>query len=107
MGLWECVCACVYGNDIAVKPDLQSPLPPAYWVVCFAEWLLEVGIIEISLDGQLDTLENATQYIWDWSVYVCACVYVCGQVEGHLETEKRVCSLLIKTHVETKYPSHR
>lgn len=24
------VCARVYGNDIAVKPDLRSPLPPAY-----------------------------------------------------------------------------
>ena len=64
------VCEWVYGNDIAVKPDLQSPLSQAYWVVCFAEWLLEVGIIEISLDGQLDTLENASQYILGWSVCV-------------------------------------
>lgn len=63
MGLCVRVCECVYGNDIAVKPDLQSPLPPSYWVVCFAEWLLEVGIIEIFLDGQLDTLGNASQYI--------------------------------------------
>ena len=77
MGLCVRVCESVYGNDIAVKPDLQSPLPPAYWVVCFAEWLLEVGIIEISLDGQLDTLENASQYILGWSVRVCVCVCVC------------------------------
>lgn len=51
------LCAGVYGNDIAVKPDLRSPLPPAYWVVCFAECLLKVAIIEILLDGQLDALE--------------------------------------------------
>lgn len=70
MGVSVRVCGCVYGNDIAVKPDPQSPLSPAYWVVCFAEWLLEVGIIEISLDGQLDTLENASQYIGCWSVRV-------------------------------------
>lgn len=70
MELCAPVCESVYGNDIAVKPDLQSPLPPAYWVVCFAEWLSEVGIIEILLDGQLDTLENASQYILDWSVCV-------------------------------------
>lgn len=30
MGLSVRVCECVYGNDIAVKPDLQSPLSPAY-----------------------------------------------------------------------------
>ena len=80
MGLHVRVCESVYGNDIAVKPDLQSPLPPSYWVVCFAEWLFEVGIIEISLDGQLDTLENASQYILDWSVCVRACVCVCVRV---------------------------
>lgn len=73
MGLCVRVSECVYCNDIAVKPDLQSPLPPAYWVVCFAEWLLEVGIIEILLDGQLDTLENASQYIF-WAE---VCLFVC------------------------------
>lgn len=67
MGAWVWKCVFVCGNDIAVKSDLQSPLAPAYWVVCFAEWLFDVGVIEILLDGQLDTLLNATQNVF-WEV---------------------------------------
>lgn len=100
------VCVCVwesaYGNDIAVKSDPQSPLPPAYWVVCFAEWLSEVGVIEISPDGQLDTLGNASQYISGWSV--------CGPIERCPETEKRAkasAGSSPKTQEEKEYPAHR
>lgn len=84
MWVWVCTCAFVCGNDIAVKPDLQSPLPPAYWVVCFAEWLFELGIIEVLLDGQLDPSKYASQYFFGRS---CNCV--CGPVKRYPETGKK------------------
>lgn len=99
MGAWVCKCVFVCGNDIAVKSDLQSPLAPAYWVVCFAEWLFDVGIIEMLLDGQLDTLINVAQYflwgVWGggWSVYVWP--REGGGKKNHKKEAKVFCRFLI------------
>lgn len=82
------MCPCVCGNDVVVKPDPQSPLPPDYWVVCFAECLLEVGIIETSPDGQRGTSEDASQYIFNWSVSVCGLFQ-----EAQVDRKKKRCSV--------------
>lgn len=98
MGVSARVSEGVYGNDIAVKPDLQPPLSAAYWVVCFAEWLSEVGITGAAPDQQLDTLGHASQYVLGWRVCVCV---------GWFRATRRPEPLQFshQNHVETEYPA--